>query len=283
MKFLWQRIVRPFIIPILIGIFLGHLLIMIFEEQMIYFPFKYPEGYWKPEELGLNVEDCYFTTSDTIRLHGWFIAMKNPRPTLLWCHGNAGNITHRIDLAKKLLALNMNIFIFDYRGYGRSEGEPSEDGLYRDVVAAYDYLLTRSDVDSQHIILFGQSLGSAVAVDVATKRSCAALILEAPFTSASDVARSLMPWLPIHWVIKSKFDSISKIKTIRTPVLIIHGTNDDTIPFELGKKLFITANEPKWFYEIPGASHNDTYIIGGKEYFQRIDEFLTNALVERIN
>jgi fermentation-respiration switch protein FrsA (DUF1100 family) len=278
MNFSWQKFLRSFVLPITIGIVVGSVFIVMFEERMIYFPFKYPDGYWEPERFGLRVEDCYFTTTDNIRLHGWFISSQQARATLLLCHGNAGNISHRIDLAKKLLPLHINVFMFDYRGYGRSEGEPSEEGLYRDVAAAYDYLLTRHDVDSNRIIAFGQSLGSAVAVDLATKRQCKALLIEAAFTSAADVAQSLFWWLPIHPFIRSKFDSDAKIKSLHLPILFIHGENDRTIPLALGEKLFDAANEPKWFYNIPNADHNDTYIVGREEYFRKIDEFLISVL-----
>jgi hypothetical protein len=270
----WQKFLRSIVLPIVIGIIVGSVFIVIFEERMIYFPYKYPDGYWERERLGLTVEDCYFTTSDNIRLHGWFISSQQARASLLVCHGNAGNISHRIDLAKKLLSLHINVFMFDYRGYGRSEGEPSEEGLYRDAAAAYDYLLTRHDVDSNHIIAFGQSLGSAVAVDLATKRQCKALILEAGFSSAADVAQSLFWWLPIHFFIRSKFDSFTKITSLSLPILFIHGENDRTIPLALGKKLYNAANKPKWLYAIPNADHNDTYVVGGQQYFNRIDEFL---------
>lgn len=278
MNFSWRMFLRSIVLPIVIGMLLGSVFIVIFEEQMIYFPSKYPDGYWEPERFGLTVEDCYFTTADNLRLHGWFIPSDKARATVLWCHGNAGNISHRIDLAKKLLQLNVNVFIFDYRGYGRSEGEPSEEGLYHDVVAAHDYLLTRHDVDSHRIVAYGQSLGSAVAVDLATKRRCKALIIEATFSSGSDVAKSLFWWLPIHPFIRSRFDSYSKIKTLHLPTLFIHGQQDRTIPISLGEKLFEAANEPKWFYKIPNADHNDTYIVGGEEYFRRIDEFLAKNL-----
>jgi len=266
---------RQILIAAIATIIIWMLLVFAIENKMIYFPAKYPEGNWQPmETYGVKAEDCYFKTEDSVQLHGWFVHSDSSAVTMLWCDGNAGNITHRLDNIKRLLDLKINIFIFDYRGYGRSEGEPDEEGLYLDAKAAYGYLLTRKEIDPEKIVFFGRSLGTAVAVDLALHRKCIGLILESAFTTAKDMAKEIMPFIPAHLIIKSKFDSFSKIKNIHVPLLVIHGNEDDTIPFELGKKLFEAANEPKYFYEIPGASHNDTYGVGGSEYFRRIGEFL---------
>lgn len=269
-----RRILR-FIVPVFLGIAAGTALMVLFEEKLIYFPYKYPDGNWQPETYGLKAEDCFFTTSDGLKLHGWFFRVDNPRATMLWCHGNAGNITHRLDNIQKLLPLGINVFIFDYRGYGRSEGEPSEEGLYADARAAYDFLTGEKSIRSDSIVVFGRSIGSVVAVDLAAERPCRGLILESSFPSAKAMARELFPFLPLHLFLRSRFDADSKIARIKVPILFIHGIEDRTVPIHLGKQLFERANQPKTFYEIRGADHNDTYLVGGAEYFRRLKEFVS--------
>jgi len=265
---------RQVTVAIIISVLVWFVMIMILEDQMIYFPAKYPEGYWEPEEYGVAVEDCYFDTEDGVRLHGWFCASEAARLTLLWCHGNAGNISHRLDIIKNLHALGINIFIFDYRGYGKSEGEPDEEGIYRDGVAAYEYLVKKREIHPDSIVLFGESLGTAVAVDLAVKRNIRALVLQSAFTNAKDMAVRMFPIPVPPFIIHSKFDSIDKIRQVRVPVFFIHGDDDTIVPVELGRKLFDAANEPKEFYQIAGADHNDTHLVAGKEYYRRIGAFL---------
>ncbi len=254
------------------------LLVMIsaLEKQMIYYPAKYPEGFWEPERFGVAAKDCWFTADDDVKLHGWYAegAGSDLNITLLWYHGNAGNITHRLENMRDLLDLGVNVFIIDYRGYGKSEGEPDEAGIYKDGVAAYDYLINEKQHTGDTVVLFGRSLGAAVAVEVATQREIRGMILESAFTDAKAMARVLMPFLPVGAMISSKFDSIGKIKNIHIPVLFTHGNRDTIVPYELGRKLYEAANHPKEFYTIEGADHNDTYIVGGAAYYQKIKEFL---------
>ena len=278
LTFLWRKIIKPFVFPLLIGVTIGLLIIPMFENRIIFHPFKYPEGMWTPSVYGVRAEDCYFSSGDSVKLHGWFCSVDSPRATILFCHGNAGNITHRLDKVRKLQSLRLNVFIFDYRGFGRSDGGPSEAGIYSDAIAAYEYLVQHFAADTNRILLFGESIGTAVAVDLATKKHCCGLILESALTSAADYAQTMKPWLPLRFFIHSKFESIVKIRNVHVPLLSIHGTDDKTIPFALGRKLFEAANEPRWFYEIPGAGHNDTFIVGGQAYLQRIEEFVTTVL-----
>ena len=251
---------------------------VLFEEKLIYFPYKYPEGNWRPETYGLKAEDCFFTTSDGVNLHGWFFRSDAPKGTLLWCHGNAGNITHRLDNIRKLLPLGIDVFIFDYRGYGKSDGKPSEQGVYKDALAAYDFLTKEKHVPPDSIIIFGRSLGAAVAVDLASRRRCRGLVLESSFPSARAMAKEMFPIVPVHLFVRSRFDAESKINEIHVPVLFMHGTVDRTVPLHLGRKLFEKANEPKSFYEIVGADHNDTYIVGDDEYFRHWKTFIDHTL-----
>ncbi len=247
-----------------------------FEDSMIYFPAKYPEGYWSPVDFGVQAEDCYFESEDGIRLHGWYAPSPGVRPTTLWAHGNAGNITHRLDHIKLLVEqVGLNVFIFDYRGYGRSDGKPSEEGLYRDARAAYDYLIKQRMLLPSDVIIYGQSLGGAVAVDLATTRSCSGLVLEATFTSARDMARLVIPLLPVDWVIKSEFNGLAKIARVRIPILMLHGAHDRTVPIRLGRTLFESANEPKRFVELPHSDHNDGYVVDSQLYVDSLREFLS--------
>jgi len=244
----------------------------VLERSFIYFPERGLIG--DPADFGLAFDDAYFTAGDGVRLHGWF-APGETGVTWLWCHGNAGNISHRLENLRLLHdELGVGVFIFDYRGYGRSEGSPSEEGTYRDAEAALAYVLSRPDVDSERVVYFGRSLGAAVAVELATRRPPFALILESPLPSIAELVRHHYRFLPVGGLLRTKYDSLSKIAKVRVPLLVLHGDQDEVIPFEAGRKLFEAANEPKRFYTIRGAGHNDTYIVGGREYFRALREFV---------
>ena len=254
------------------------IVLMSFENRFIYFPDKYPKGAYDQASSIPNLRDCWVTAEDGVKLHGWFAPAESSKATLVISHGNAGNISHRYLLMRSLVRHKFNVLMYDYRGYGRSEGTPTEEGVYEDGRAFFDYALTLPEVNPQRVILWGTSLGGAVAVDVATQRPAAGLILESTFTSAKDVASILYSFLPVQFFLRSNFNSIEKIRALNIPTLIIHGEHDSIIPIGLGRKLFNAANEPKEFYEIPGADHNDTFFVGGEEYFNRIDRFVTKAL-----
>lgn len=245
------------------------------DKYIIFFPDR--ELTQTPADAGLHYEDISFSAADGTRLHGWF-APGAGADTLLWFHGNAGNISYRVN---NILMLNrrlgLNVFIFDYRGYGGSEGSPSERGMYADADAALTYLQSRPDVDADRIILFGRSLGCAVAVETAMRRPVKAVILESPFTSIAGMARATGPLtglVPIHWLLKSKFDSLSKIAAVQSPLMVLHGDSDDTVPIAMGRALYAAAKAPKRFYAIPGANHNDTYLSGGDAYFAALQDFI---------
>lgn len=248
------------------------------EKRIIFHPSKFPEGYWDPGSMGVKVQDIYFQSEDGVKLHGWFVASPNARATLLWFHGNAGNLSHRLDNIQRLLPLNLNIFIFDYRGYGRSEGEPDEKGIYVDSLAAYNKVLDVEGVSVDSLFLFGRSLGGVCAIETALHKPARGLILESVFTSASDMSRKIFPLIPLGWAIRSKLDAIGNIPKLTFPKLILHGNRDEVVPFDLGKKLYDAAADPKTFYTIEGAGHNDTYIMGGRDYFKALDGFITETL-----
>jgi fermentation-respiration switch protein FrsA (DUF1100 family) len=243
------------------------------EERVIYYPDKSVER--TPGDVGLLFDDIYFTSSDGVQLHGWFVPHPKAKTTLLWFHGNAGNISHRLDNIRLLHdRVRRNIFIFDYRGYGRSEGSASEEGTYRDGEGAVQHLLSRKDVDSKRIVFFGRSLGAAVAAELATRSGCLALILESPFTSVGEMARAVFPLLPIGRFLHTRYDVVEKVKRARAPLLVLHGDRDDVIPYAHGKRVFEAAPEPKEFYTIHGAHHNDTYVVGGDPYFEVLKTFI---------
>lgn len=243
------------------------------EERFIFYPVARIEE--TPRDIGLAFDDIFFTTSDGVRLNGWLVPYSGSKMTFLWFHGNAGNISHRLENIKLLHdKVKINIFIFDYRGYGRSEGRVSEEGTYRDGEAALKYLRSREEIDSKRIVFFGRSLGAAVATELATREECLALILETPFASIREMARVAFPLLPIGPLLRTRYDTVEKIKSVKAPLLVLHGDRDEIVPFEQGKKIFDAASQPKEFYTIRGAHHNDTYIVGGEAYFAALKDFI---------
>ena len=246
------------------------------EEKFIFFPVAEIER--TPRDAGLAFEEVFFTTADGVRVNGWWVPYAGARVTLLWFHGNAGNIGHRVDGLKRLHdKVNANVFIIDYRGYGRSEGTVSERGTYEDARAALQYLRARKDLDPKSIVLFGQSLGAAVATELAGREECVALVLEAPFASIREMARVVFPLLPIGPLLRTRYDVAEKIKAVKSPVLVLQGDRDEVIPVEQGKKVFAAAPSPKEFYTVRGAGHNDTFIVGGDAYFEAVKDFIERA------
>jgi fermentation-respiration switch protein FrsA (DUF1100 family) len=198
-----------------------------------------------------------------------------PRCVFLLFHGNAGNITHRADrIMEWQQNLQVSVFVFDYRGYGRSTGHPNEPGVYNDARAAYRWLTAAKGIAPDDVVFFGESLGAAVALQLATEVPARALILESPFTSAVEMGQRAFPWLPVQWIMRNRFASIDKIGRYHGPLLLVHGTQDTLIPFAMGQTLFDRANEPKRLYAVAGADHNDVALTGGRLYVQAIDAFL---------
>ena len=244
------------------------------ERFFVFFPTA--EVRYTPEDVGLDYEDVFFATSDGVRLHGWYVP-GGSGTTLLWFHGNGGNIGHRVDeLALVQARLGANVFIFDYRGYGNSEGSPSERGIYRDARAALAYLQTRPELDPEQIVYFGRSLGAAVAIDLAGDQPPAGLVLVAPFASLGDMARIAYPFLPLKWLLGNRYNSVARISQLHQPVLILHGDQDEIVPLSQGEKLHQAANSPKRFQVLPGAGHNDTYSAAGSIYWDALGEFLSS-------
>jgi uncharacterized protein len=248
---------------------------MFLEERLIFRASRYPEGDWKP--VAVRFEDAEFQAADGTKLHGWFVPHNAPRATVLLAHGNAGNITHRVHTLQLLHRLGAQTLIFDYRGYGRSEGAATEEGVLADARAARSWLAKRAGIAENEIVLFGESLGGGVMVDLAARDGARGLILQNTFTSLCDVAAGAYPWLPVRALMRCKMDSMSKISQYTGPLLQCHGDADEIIPFALGQQLFEAAGTPiehKTFMTIRGGGHNKT--IGG-EFTTALDQFFTRV------
>jgi fermentation-respiration switch protein FrsA (DUF1100 family) len=245
------------------------LMMMLLERRLIFFPTRH--GNWNP--AGLTFEDAYFEASDGTSLHGWYVPHPQARAVLLIAHGNAGNLADRAWLVDQLnRRLQVGVMIFDYRGYGRSEGTPDEAGILADARAARAWLAARLQMREQDIVLMGRSLGSGVMVDLAAKEGARGLILDSAFTSLPDVAAHHYPFFPVRWVMRTRLDSLSKIGEYHGPLLQTHGEADRTIPIELGRKLFdAAAASPKRFVVLPDTDHNDAL---PPEYFEALRWFI---------
>ncbi|MBN1621918.1 MAG: alpha/beta hydrolase [Endomicrobiales bacterium] len=258
---------------IILGIF------FFLQSSFVYFPFR--DVIAEPKHIGLSFENIVFNASDGIRLSGWYIPCRKSKSeskgVLLFCHGNAGNISHRLDSIQTFNHLGLDVLIFDYRGYGNSQGKPSEKGTYRDAQAAWEYLTKNRNIPEDRIILFGRSLGGSIATWLASKYNPKALIVESCFTSVKDLGSQLYPFLPVRLLSKFDYNTKEYLKSAKCPVLIIHSKDDDIIPFSHGKKLFAAANEPKDFLEISG-SHNEGFIISADKYEKKIDSFINEYI-----
>ncbi len=262
----------------LTGLFLLALVILmtphLIERYIVYYPIRDLEG--NPSEVGLDFQDLQLATKDNIRLHGWFVPSSGAHQTLLILHGNAGNISHRLEWIRLLHGLNCHVLIIDYRGYGKSEGSPYEDGLYLDARAAYEWWAQERGKSGEQLVLLGESLGGSVAVDLAAQINPAGLILQSTFTSAWDMAKTMFPLGLLQPLTGIRFDSLAKIGRIRSHILVIHGNRDEIVPFRLGRRLYDAAPSLKTFYEVPGAGHNDLVWAAGRDYSKHIGEFLAS-------
>jgi fermentation-respiration switch protein FrsA (DUF1100 family) len=230
---------------------------------------RYPEGNWEAQGRA-GAQDIWLTSVDGVALHAWLFPNPHAPFTTLFLHGNAGNVTHRIDHARAIAQAGSSSLILDYRGYGKSQGRPGERGLSLDADAAYDKLVKLGSRPDR-IVIHGESLGTAVAVEIAARRPCAGLILESPFASLSEMAGGVLPILgPL---LAHGFNTAKQIRKVRVPLLIIHGDADEVVPFSQGLAVFAAANEPKRFWRIAGAGHNDLLEVAGKTYVQSLRSF----------
>lgn len=246
---------------------------MWFENWLVYRPVRADED-WQPPPSP-DIQDVELRDAAGRRLHGWWCPCPGGRGAVLYCHGNAGNLSWRGGSVLKMRQLlKAGVLIFDYPGYGKSEGRPGEAGCYAAADAAYDWLVQEQKVPAQEITIYGGSLGGGVAVDLASRKPCRALMLVKTFTSLPDVAQSLNPWLPVRWLMRNRFDNLAKIGQCQQPVFIGHGTADQLVPFAQGEKLFAAANAPKHFFRLDHADHNDSL---PAEFFTAFQEFLAEA------
>ena len=247
------------------------------DRFFVYHPDSWQDKDWRAAS-GLPLEDIWFSSADGTKLFGWYAEQGATSGVVLWCHGNAGNIINRLENLRALYRTGLSVFIFDYRGYGRSQGAPSEEGLYQDAIGAYDYLTRTRMIRSERIVIFGRSLGASVAAELASHKPAAGLILESCFPSIEAVAKFHYGGLPVHWLLGAEFRLIDRLPQLSLPKLIIHGDQDDIIPLELGQQVFEAAKPPKSFYVIKGADHNNTYHVGGEPYFERVASFVQSAV-----
>jgi uncharacterized protein len=261
---------------ILIAYALVLVLVRTFESRLVFFP-NYPgrlEGDWHPRSL--PVEDVWLTSSDGTKLHAWWIPNQQAKFTFLAFHGNASNIANRAPVYEFITSLPANVLALEYRGYGHSEGSPTEAGVYRDAEAAYQYLVTTEHIGATSIVSFGQSLGTAVAADLAAHHEVGGVVLEAPFPSAARVAREVYWFLPgVSVLVRSHFNTRAKLQQIRAPILVVHCTDDPVIPFRLGQEVYNTARSPKDFLAINGSCHEESSLLAPTQYRSALKKFLS--------
>ncbi|MEM9290082.1 MAG: alpha/beta hydrolase [Acidobacteriota bacterium] len=231
-----------------------------------------------PETPLFRPQDQWFETVDRVSLHGWWIPHSQARCTVLYCHGKNGSLGQWIEALAHLHGIGTSILAFDYRGYGYSEGKPSESGVFRDVRAAFDHLVGPLGVSAETVILFGHSLGGAVAIDAARSVPAAGLVVESTFTDLRAMARSRYPKAPVHWLTRNQFKNLSKVRTLRLPKLFLHGTEDEMVPLSMSEQLYSRAREPKRFFAVEGAGHNDLHRRGGLPYEQTLANFFADCV-----
>ena len=244
-----------------------------FEHSQVYHPYRELEA--SPELLRRAVENVRFKSNDGIELHGWFFPAETNSPRIqfafLICHGNGGNISHRLELCRGLLETGASVFVFDYRGYGESEGKPSEEGTYRDAQAAYGWLKQKG-FRGENIIALGESLGGGIVSELALREQLGGVVLQSTFASIPEIGAELFPWLPVRWLGSIKYDTCAKLPRVKIPVLIMHSRTDDLVKFHHAEKNLAAANEPKFFCELNGR-HNEA-VCEQREFCEAIERFL---------
>lgn len=241
------------------------------ERYFIYAPRK--SLITTPAEHGLDFESVQFSASDGVKLHGWWVPIPNARATVLLCHGNSGNVSYQLDQIKVFHQLRLSVFTFDYRGFGQSEGKPSEDGLYRDGKAAWDYLVAQKHLAPERIVIFGHSLGGSVAAWLSKEVKAGAVIVQATFATMKQIAKCFYPYFPLRKIMRSRYDNLAYIAQAQCPVLVIHSPDDEVVPFEHGKQVFEAAKPPKEFLQISlghdGAVKSPNYLSGIKAFLDK--------------
>lgn len=268
------------VLRVAVASYVGLALFMYFRQsKYLYFPSR--DLVMTSATTRLPYEDVSVQTVDGETVHGWFVPAADARATVLFCHGNAGNIANRVDAIWLFHELGLNVCIFDYRGYGRSTGKPSEEGTYRDADAIWTWLTTTKGIEPGRVVVFGESLGGAVAAWLAEQKRPGAAILESTFTSVPDMAARLYPFLPVRWLCRFRYPTLDRMPRIVCPVLVAHGPDDEMIPFKQGQKLFEAAREPKVFVTLKGL-HNTGREETGRSYDEALDAFITRSLAGKL-
>jgi hypothetical protein len=271
---LHKKILRLILILASVWILLA-VLLFTFQASFVYHPSARQRG--TPRDFGLAYEDVWFHTSDKVTLHGWHISAHSPIATMLYCHGNGGNISYGLEHLALLNKLGLEVFTFDYRGFGKSNGTPTEEGTYRDARAAWNYLVGDAKVPGKRIVVYGRSLGGAVAAWLASQMTPGALIVENAFISVPEAGQDIYPIFPSRLMAQFQYNTLEYIKNTHVPVLIIHAKDDRQIPFRHGKALFSAASMPKRFLEISGG-HVDAYKGSAPAYAKEIKRFVNDFL-----
>jgi fermentation-respiration switch protein FrsA (DUF1100 family) len=272
MRLMWS-VLGVIVVTLAVAYLILGALLYFHQASFVYFPSR--EYVATPEQFGLAYEPVTFRTTDDVLISGWYLPAKKSRGVVLFFHGNAGNISHRMFSLQISNQLGLSTLIFDYRGYGKSGGSTDESGTYRDAEAAWHYLESRG-VDPGRILFFGRSLGAAIASYLATRHEPRALIIESAFTSVPDLAARFYPFMPVRWLARLRYDTRSHLLVVRCPVLIIHSRMDEIVPFGHARLLFEVAHQPKEFLEISGG-HNDGFFVTGQRYVNALDRFLVDV------
>jgi len=257
---------------VLVGAYASFGLVLLFmQPRFLYRPVR--NIALTPADLDLDFEEVTFQSDDGVALNGWFVPAPKATFTVLFCHGNGGNIMHRLDTINLFYAMGLSCFVFDYRGYGKSAGTPTEAGTYLDARAAYDWLTQTKHVSAEQIIIFGRSLGGSIAAHLAGQVAPRGLVLESAFTSYPDIGAKFYPYMPVRLFARYRYNTRAHLSRVRCPVLVMHSSDDELIPFEFGMQLFDTANEPKQFVKLIGG-HNDSFLVSGDLYEDAWDRWL---------
>jgi fermentation-respiration switch protein FrsA (DUF1100 family) len=267
------RMFWTILLPVAIAYTAVLVLVFLFQSSLVFYPGIGREVAVTPAAYGLRFESVEIRTADGETLAAWWVPAENARGTVLFFHGNAGNISHRIDYLQMFNRLRHSTLIVDYRGYGRSTGAPSEEGTYRDAEAAWDHLRHARQAQPRDVVLAGESLGGAVATWLAVKAGPRAVVLLSTFTSVDDLGAQVYWFLPVRLLSRFGYDNLENLKRIRAPVFVAHSRDDDIVPYTHGRKLFEAANEPKAFLEMRGG-HNDGFIFTRQEWVAQLSAFL---------
>jgi hypothetical protein len=260
-------------IAVAVVVFLAALVggLFIYQQRLVFVPSR--DIVLTPGEVNLKFEEVFLEVAPGEKIHLWYFPVEGAEKTVLFCHGNAGNISHRVYTAQFFTSLGVNVLLFDYRGYGRSDGSPSEANVYADALAAWNWLTNENQRDPKSIIVFGRSLGGAIAIDLAARVDCGGLIVESSFTTARDMGRELVPAMPAWLMTRFSFDSAAKIRNVGCPVLVSHSPDDELIPFRMGEQLFAAAPEPKEMLILSGG-HNDRGYYDSDVYVKGLQRFM---------